>query len=572
MPGIYFGNKEYDATLADESFESLRPTTGQSIGNFSDSIRESFGIGTVLKDAELGSVRQEGSARPGRLQSLTELEIDNKTLNERYGIPGYLDFNDRNTKYTERQAEVLYRQKLRDIDRGLSYEQSTGAVKALRFGADFVYQMADPIGLAVGVAAQPVRLLAGVVPSLGKLVGTVNNALAPVGKRAGAAFVTTGVDASIGTAALLPYAMTVAEEYHADISFGDALKTIVYGGLAGGILHAGAIGAGHLAKVRPVNDIESAPLPKNTSPETHSQAFESALTQAVNGKPIDVSPVLLKDASVQAYNFPAHQSPEFKSWFGASTAIDAAGKPKIYYHGTAAEFDQFTPKQAESIYVTDNPDFAQGFAVMSEGWMKQNGQQGSQQILPLYVKAEKTFNPDSSEDITKIFSAVETILNKDRAKGARAKQERVMSQLSEMRDMADDQFSNWDIVELPEVQQAIKELGYDSYYVTEAGQRNLAVYKPEQLKSAIGNSGRFDSQSKSLTDQEVVDYPAPEMYTNKMSEISDVEIKSDTITAINEQIDELESILGIEKDTSAPDTNPDAVALKQAVQCYTRNN
>lgn len=67
----------------------------------------------------------------------------------------------------------------------------------------------------------------------------------------------------------------------------------------------------------------------------------------------------------------------------------------------------------------------------------------------------------------------------------------------------------WSMIEEPELQTAIRDLGHDSFYVVENGQRNLAVYEPNQIKSATGNNGDYDyskadiSFSRSLSDGEL---------------------------------------------------------------------
>jgi hypothetical protein len=59
---------------------------------------------------------------------------------------------------------------------------------------------------------------------------------------------------------------------------------------------------------------------------------------------------------------------------------------------------------------------------------------------------------------------------------------------------------NWIAIEQAEVQAAIKKAGFDGFYVREGEVKNLAVFDAGQVKSAIGNSGRFDPNSASLTD------------------------------------------------------------------------
>lgn len=47
-------------------------------------------------------------------------------------------------------------------------------------------------------------------------------------------------------------------------------------------------------------------------------------------------------------------------------------------------------------------------------------------------------------------------------------------------------------LELPEVQDAIKKAGFDAFYTAEGGNRNIGLFQPTQLKSAIGNQGTYD--------------------------------------------------------------------------------
>jgi hypothetical protein len=51
------------------------------------------------------------------------------------------------------------------------------------------------------------------------------------------------------------------------------------------------------------------------------------------------------------------------------------------------------------------------------------------------------------------------------------------------------------VLEEPIVQEAIKELGFDAFYVKEQDVKNLGLYKPNQLKSAIGNTGAFSPET-----------------------------------------------------------------------------
>ena len=52
--------------------------------------------------------------------------------------------------------------------------------------------------------------------------------------------------------------------------------------------------------------------------------------------------------------------------------------------------------------------------------------------------------------------------------------------------------NNWPLFENPTVQEAIKDMGHDSFYINERGTKNLGVYDPSVIKSAIGNEGTYD--------------------------------------------------------------------------------
>lgn len=170
-------------------------------------------------------------------------------------------------------------------------------------------------------------------------------------------------------------------------------------------------------------------------------------------------------------------TPEFKRFFAGSKAVDENGQPQVFYHGTGADIDEFSPHQADAIFVTDNPGFASGFSVSREG---------NPNVIPVYVSTKNPFDYKNSQQVSAVI--------------AKAKE------------LAGD--NSWDVppeyavkngawfnIENPKVQAAIRALGHDGFYVNEAGQRNLAVYKSEQLKSAIGNKGTFSPEHPNILEK-----------------------------------------------------------------------
>lgn len=228
---------------------------------------------------------------------------------------------------------------------------------------------------------------------------------------------------------------------------------------------------------------------------------------------------------------------EFKQWFGYSTITNPDGSPKVMYHGTARDIETFVPKQANAIFLTNNPRFAETFTDMSEEYMVNEmfnqtlspeqrtdlvkrvatklykekeitksdldfavAQQelgvelgflpsvvqdsvraeivdmlpSGKNIMPLYVRAEDPFDYENPNHIKEI---------------------QALSPYDLPRDLQD---GSWRDIESYRIQELIKEAGFDSFYVKEGGVKNLAVYDPNQIKSAIGNFGTYSRTNNDI--------------------------------------------------------------------------
>lgn len=242
----------------------------------------------------------------------------------------------------------------------------------------------------------------------------------------------------------------------------------------------------------------------------------------------------------------------FKKWFGNSKIVDAAGKPKMMYHGTARDISTFMPKQAGAIFVTDDPEFARRFTGSSEVFMaqrpaefldaaalqkvrqagltaldKEEGLSFTQKlkfrrmindlksdvytaeidnirdfpsetqmeifkaaranlpsnanIMPLYVSAQRPFDYTNPEHVELV---VRKVKSKDPGLALLLKE------------------GDWPTIESDNVQDAIKSLDFDGFYVKEGGRKNLAVYSSSQLKSPF-NKGTFSADSGNILEAAV---------------------------------------------------------------------
>jgi len=68
-------------------------------------------------------------------------------------------------------------------------------------------------------------------------------------------------------------------------------------------------------------------------------------------------------SSYPASRIKAPDTPAFKQWFGKSKIVDAKGNPLVLYHGTARDITEFKPKQANAIFLTADPTFAEDFVL-----------------------------------------------------------------------------------------------------------------------------------------------------------------------------------------------------------------
>jgi hypothetical protein len=190
---------------------------------------------------------------------------------------------------------------------------------------------------------------------------------------------------------------------------------------------------------------------------------------------------------------------------GESKIVDENGTPKIMYHGTARDITEFKPKQANAIFLTDSPRFAEGFTDASEAYMvkelkanlsseelqklakeadkraKKSGDLPEEEmarvlkeqlpsranIIPVYVYANKPFDFQNNSDVEEVLNNLET------------------ESLAVELDRRALRNGNWSEIEKPRFQKAIKAAGFDGFYVIEGGQKNLAVYDSSQIKSAF---------------------------------------------------------------------------------------
>jgi hypothetical protein len=163
-------------------------------------------------------------------------------------------------------------------------------------------------------------------------------------------------------------------------------------------------------------------------------------------------------------------TPEFKEWFGDSKVVDADGNPLVVYHGTASDFSVFDRERSGRNYVyrggnkgfffTNRPIPAGVYAEQADGANfgdEENPRfgNGGANIMPVYLSLQNPYERKATGSPDKWFD-----YNHDK------------------------------IIE------AAEKAGADGVIIR-GGKgfevRNVYIaFRPEQIKSAIGNNGNFD--------------------------------------------------------------------------------
>lgn len=187
-------------------------------------------------------------------------------------------------------------------------------------------------------------------------------------------------------------------------------------------------------------------------------------------------------------------TPAFKKWFGGSKVVDAAGRPKVVYHGTSADFSEFDPSVGSSgntgLYFTESVNYADASAVVAAAGgykalresgsfdatvqrAQDSGQFGAPSVMPVYLNIERPF--DMRRGVSTVARALAALgIGRSKVRSDQA--------------LREDLPMNAMYVDAS-TKAALAKAGYDGI-ITANG--TYIAFRPEQIKSAVGNVGSFD--------------------------------------------------------------------------------
>jgi len=181
--------------------------------------------------------------------------------------------------------------------------------------------------------------------------------------------------------------------------------------------------------------------------------------------------------------------------------FDKSGKPRVFYHGSGRDIHEFDPAKGnpQAIFATHDPGYASWYA---ERALKRHDKGEHPAVYPVHINAKNPFdyeNPKHVEKVMDLFRSLDPVINADRYHGLfpAEKEQRAKDRHKLFKDAISE--GEWQDIENPAVQAAIRQAGFDAFHTNEEGFKNLAAFDPRQVKSAIGNRGTFDPQDPNIT-------------------------------------------------------------------------
>ena len=157
-------------------------------------------------------------------------------------------------------------------------------------------------------------------------------------------------------------------------------------------------------------------------------------------------------------------------------AFLAPSKEKdVWYHGTRNDIKEFKTGERGAVFLTKDPQFASEYAPTSQ-MLFLNELPNTPNVMPVLVQVKNPFDYENPKHIEKVLDVYKKPKNVD------------INKVKENLELG-----NWNYIEDKNIQKAIKESGFDGFYIKEQGLKNLGVYDPKTIKSAIGMQGRYDT-------------------------------------------------------------------------------
>lgn len=274
MGTLFLPAAQNDQEMQADLQSQLSPSVGRAYSQvYNFDVLEGF-TGAMVKQHALNDIANTGE----------KLSVDQ--LRKEY-TDGLVNFD---RPLTRAQAELIRDRKREELQRQDIWQRAEGWATASGVTASLAAGVVDPVGTAVGIVMAPakgIQMLGG-LRAMAASSSLAYRALGTAGL--------TAVDAAIGNAILEPYNLYSHQQYYADYTMADSLANVVFGGVFGGAFGGGAVilgrGLSHVGKWTPE-------WLKGKQEATHETSLHTAVAQVLDGRPVQVEPILRSDPNLR---------------------------------------------------------------------------------------------------------------------------------------------------------------------------------------------------------------------------------------------------------------------------------
>lgn len=217
------------------------------------------------------------------------------------------------------------------------------------------------------------------------------------------------------------------------------------------------------------------------------------------------------------FNVKTKFTSEFLHWFGNSKVVDKHHNPMMVFHGTKSPVNKFSSKRKgfgstmfgsyevdrHGIFAAEDPELARWY--MNQG-VDGNKDAPDGSIMPLYMKIEDPLDTTVGKYYSDaLFNTIESVVDKMGYKG-----------YFTARLLGDKWGSGqiWTLFDADEYNEPefwislFKQLGYDGLKINEKIDGDMksdtwVAFDPNQVKSAYGNSGKFNPDDHDITKEDI---------------------------------------------------------------------
>jgi hypothetical protein len=200
----------------------------------------------------------------------------------------------------------------------------------------------------------------------------------------------------------------------------------------------------------------------------------------------------------------------FKRWFKDSKVVDENGEPLVVYHGTNSDFEAFSRVDGGNaygpgFYFTASREEAEGYANGTGGARIRPDGDGKPRVIEAYLSAQNLFPLLENRTLTRaeldrIESAVNNIMPRSTQYGTKktlkAREYYMKGELASEYDSGYPATAHNVWQNLPDEArtEAVRAAGFDGLNTS----YGIVVFEPNQIKSATGNNGNFDTNDERI--------------------------------------------------------------------------